>query len=322
MKGSRILVTGGTGSFGNRVATTLLSKGAKVRVFSRDEKKQHEMRRKFPEIEYVIGDVRDYDAVTPAMKGVDYVFHAAALKQVPACELFPLEAVKTNILGTANVCRAAEAAGVARLVALSTDKAAGGAINAMGMTKALLEKVVRSFAPQFKTWLSIVRYGNVLGSRGSVVPMFQEQIAARTPLTITDPKMTRFLLTLDDAVELVLYALQQGGGGRTYIKKAPACTVGLLAEACIEHYFGSGTYSTFITGIRPGEKIHETLVAEHELPYCQDAGDFFILHPEGFGKTSPPIAAPYTSNTTEQLTKVSEVVNLLIKAEQATGETL
>src|SRR3989338_8742687 len=227
-----VLITGGTGSFGLRIANTLLQQGVcEIRIFSRDEKKQWEMQRLFPRFTYMLGDVRDLRRIYQAMEGVDYVFHAAALKHVPACETYPLEAVKTNILGTQNVCEAALSNKVKSVVALSTDKAVKP-INAMGISKAMMEKIVcQQNQLSNSTIFSCVRYGNVLGSRGSVVPLFLRQIQENQPLSITVPTMTRFLMTLDESVELVLHALTNARGGEIFVRKAPACTVQHLAEA-------------------------------------------------------------------------------------------
>ena len=316
----RTLVTGGTGSFGNRVAVTLLARGDEVTVFSRDEKKQWEQRKRFPGIRYVIGDTRDYPSVYEAMRGQQFVFHAAALKQVPNCEDFPLEAVKTNVLGSDNVFRAAAERGVSRVVALSTDKAVMPA-NAMGATKMLMERTAQAWANRsVSPIVSLVRYGNVLGSRGSVVPVFAEQISSGGPVTITDPGMTRFLLTLDDAVELVLHALEFGEPGDVHVMKAPACRVDLLAKACWRFYGGYGKFQSKTIGIRPGEKMHETLVSTDEMWRTSDEGKFFVVGPSWAGRLDKPLGPAYTSDETVQLTKIEDVIKLLKKADSCTGE--
>jgi UDP-N-acetylglucosamine 4,6-dehydratase len=316
LAGSIILVTGGTGSFGNRVATKLFAEKPKeIRIFSRDEKKQWEMRRMHPNYRYIIGDVRDLDQLKKAMRGVDYVFHAAALKQVPSCETYPFEAVKTNILGSYNACEAAMASGVKTFVALSTDKAVKP-VNAMGTSKAMMEKIVCS-QNQFggETVFCCVRYGNVMGSRGSVIPLFQHQIAADEPLTITVPEMTRFLMTLDDSVSLVLHAMKHAKGGEIFVRKAPASTVRALAEAMrLKYSPRKEKHPIKIVGIRPGEKIHEILVNEFEMQRCTELDEFFALHPEyNVPKklTPQPLGTEYSSRNTRQLTTSKEIGALL-----------
>lgn len=289
IKGKVILITGGTGSFGNSVIEKLLSLEPKrILIFSRDEKKQFDMRNHYntPVLQFVIGDVRDKESVREAMIGVDFVFHAAALKQVPSCEFFPIEAVKTNIFGTQNVLDAAIAAGVARVVILSTDKAAYP-INAMGMTKAIMEKVMVAAARRLTetgnttTVFCGVRYGNVLYSRGSVLPFFVDQIKKDKVLPVTNPTMTRFLLPLRDAVDLVLYALVHGNNGHLYVRKSPACTIGTLAEAvCRIFEYKKGYHEV---GIRAGEKFHETLLTCEELTRVVDRGDYFDIPQESQG---------------------------------------
>lgn len=264
-----ILITGGTGSFGNTVVKRLLPlKPKKIIIFSRDELKQEEMRNRYnsPILHWVIGDTRDYTSINDAMKGVDYVFHAAAYKQVPMCEIYPMEAVKTNVLGSENVFRAADENKVKRVVALTTDKAVYP-INAMGMSKALMEKIMISYSKKSQTIFCGVRYGNVLASRGSVIPFFLSLIKAGKPLEVTNPDMTRFLLTLDDAVDLVLETLVNGEQGEIYVRKAPACTTGDLAVA-ISDLFEHEDY--VVTGIREGEKIHETLIASETEPFTSE----------------------------------------------------
>lgn len=283
LRDATVLITGGTGSFGRRVAAHLLTQGPReVRIFSRDEKKQWEMARALPDLRYAVGDVRDPARVAEVMRGVTHVFHAAALKQVPSCEAFPLEALKTNTLGTVEVCRAAIAAGVRVVVALSTDKAVKP-INAMGLSKALMERLViaQNADPRVATVFACVRYGNVMGTRGSVIPLFREQILAGRPLTLTVPDMTRFLLTLDQAVELVLQALVGARGGEVFVRKAPAATVLELARAVARRYAPRGEgHGIEVLGTRPGEKLHEVLVNEYELPRSTDDADTCTIHPE------------------------------------------
>ena len=315
--GSTILITGGTGSFGNRVARHLLDQGpAEIRIFSRDEKKQWEMGRRFPQFRYIVGDVRDRDRLGDAMRGVDYVFHAAALKQVPSCELAPAEALKTNTLGSQNVCDSAAEAGVKTVVALSTDKAVKP-INAMGMTKALMEKIVctqnlyRS-TPVF----ACVRYGNVMGSRGSVIPLFREQIAEGRPMTVTMATMTRFLMTLDDSVDLVIRALTTARGGEIFVRKAPASTVLDLARAMGARYSPHGQDHPIDTvGVRPGEKVHEILVNEYEMQRAVEEDGYFVIQPEGThtiaGITKRAIGEEYTSENTGRLVTSEAIGELL-----------
>ncbi|MCK4814659.1 polysaccharide biosynthesis protein [bacterium] len=272
-----ILVTGGTGSFGKAFVACILAKYSPKRIiiFSRDEKKQHDMRIKFknPLISYFIGDIRDKESILTAMKGADYVFHAAALKQVPSCEFFPMEAVKTNIIGTKNVLDAAEYCNVKKVVVLSTDKAVYP-INAMGISKAMMEKLVKAkFAAAAKTIFCGVRYGNVMYSRGSVIPLFVNQIKAGQPLTITVPSMTRFLLPLSVAVDLVLFALERGEPGNIFVRKAPACTIQDLAQACLNIFKANNKIE--VVGIREGEKIYETLVTQEELMISEEFDNYY-----------------------------------------------
>jgi len=273
-----VLITGGTGSFGKTMANYLLDRGCKeIRILSRDEAKQEEMRIAYgrPELKFYIGDVRDRQSVDKAMRGVDLVFHAAALKQVPSCEFFPLEAVKTNILGSQNVIDSAVEAGVKSVVCLSTDKAVMP-VNAMGMTKALMEKTAQAASRQLgegETTVSCVRYGNVMCSRGSVIPLFIKQIKEGKPLTITEASMTRFMLSLPDAIELVNFAFENARQGDIFIKKAPACTVKLLAETLLE-MFGADNELRVI-GMRHGEKLYETLASREELRRSEDMGDYY-----------------------------------------------
>jgi UDP-glucose 4-epimerase len=275
--GRRIAVTGGTGSFGQTMVARLLGAGAaEIRVLSRDETKQDDMRRRLGDerVSYYIGDVRDADVVRRVTRDVEFVFHAAALKQVPSCEFFPLEALRTNVLGSVNVVEASERNGVTSVVLLSTDKAVYP-VNAMGMTKALMEKVAQAHAriAGARTTVSCVRYGNVMYSRGSVIPLFVDQIRNNQPLTLTDPKMTRFLMTLADSVELVEHALAHAEPGDLFIRKASACTIGNLATA-LGNLFGV-TPKLEILGIRHGEKMSETLASREELAHAQDLGDYF-----------------------------------------------
>ena len=277
-----LLITGGTGSFGNAVLKYFMNTDiGEIRIFSRDEKKQddmrHEFQAKWPElaekIRYYIGNVRDIDSVRNAMHGVDFIFHAAALKQVPSCEFFPLEAVKTNVIGTDNVLTAAIQAGVKSVICLSTDKAAYP-VNAMGTSKAMMEKVVVAKSRTTKTTkICCTRYGNVLCSRGSVVPLWIEQIRSGKPITITEPNMTRFIMSLEEAVELVLFAFENGESGDILVQKAPACTIGTLAKAVTE-LFAPG-HEIKVIGIRHGEKMYETLLTNEECEHAMDLGDFY-----------------------------------------------
>ena len=274
-----LLITGGTGSFGNAVLDKFLETDIKeIRIFSRDEKKQEDMRIKYhsDKLRFYIGDIRDYRTIYEAMKDVDYVFHAAALKQVPTCEFFPIEAVKTNILGTENVLDAAIERGVKKVIVLSTDKAAYP-VNAMGITKALEERVAvaksRTVDPE-KTKICCTRYGNVMCSRGSVIPLWIDQIRNGQPITITDPTMTRFIMSLEEAVDLVLFAFEHGNSGDILVQKAPACTIQTQAEAVCE-LFGGKKEDIKIIGIRHGEKVYETLLTNEECAKAVDMGDFY-----------------------------------------------
>jgi len=284
-KNKTLLITGGTGSFGNAVLNRFLKTDiGEIRIFSRDEKKQDDMRHEFqvkmPEvadkIKFFIGDVRDLASVKNAMYGVDYVFHAAALKQVPSCEFFPIEAVKTNVMGTENVLTAAIEAGVKNVICLSTDKAAYP-VNAMGTSKAMMEKVVvaksRTVSPD-KTIINCTRYGNVMCSRGSVIPLWIEQIKNGQPITVTEPKMTRFIMSLEEAVDLVLFAFEKGSSGDILVQKAPACTIETLAMAVCE-LFGGDKNAIKVIGIRHGEKMYETLLTNEECANAIDLGDFY-----------------------------------------------
>lgn len=279
-KGKTLLITGGTGSFGHAVLDRFLNTDiGEIRILSRDEKKQDDMRKEYKndKIKFYIGDVRDISSVKNAMHGVDYIFHAAALKQVPSCEFFPLEAVKTNVLGTDNVLTAAIEAGVKKVICLSTDKAAYP-INAMGTSKAMMEKVIvaksRTVDPE-KTCICATRYGNVMCSRGSVIPLFIDQIKAGKSLTVTDPTMTRFIMSLEDAVELVVYAFQNANAGDIMVQKAPACSIGVLAQAVKELFGVQDTIETRVIGIRHGEKMYETLLTNEECANAIDRGNFY-----------------------------------------------
>ena len=313
-KGKTLFISGGTGSFGNAVLERFLSTDiGEIRIFSRDEKKQDDMRKlyKNDKIKFHIGDVRDISSVKNAMYGVDYIFHAAALKQVPSCEFFPLEAVKTNVLGTDNVLTSAIDLGVKRIICLSTDKAAYP-INAMGISKAMMEKVITAKArtvPSDKTTIACTRYGNVMCSRGSVIPLFIDQIKAGKPLTITDPNMTRFLMSLEEAVELVVYAFQNANPGDLFIQKAPACTIADLAEAVTELFDPSAEVRNI--GTRHGEKLYETLMTAEEKIKCVNEGGYFRvpvdkrdLNYEKYfevGNTEIESIEPYTSHNTTRL---------------------
>jgi UDP-N-acetylglucosamine 4,6-dehydratase len=276
-----LLITGGTGSFGNAVLKRFLDTDIKeIRIFSRDEKKQDDMRHRLqnPKVKFYIGDVRDKRSVDTAMRGVDYVFHAAALKQVPSCEFFPMQAVRTNVIGTENVLDSAVEHGVKNVVVLSTDKAAYP-INAMGISKAMMEKVAiakaRSLENNAITTICCTRYGNVMASRGSVIPLWVDQIKAGKPITITDPGMTRYMMTLDDAVDLVLYAFEHGNQGDLFVQKAPAATLTVLAESLKELYHADTEVK--VIGTRHGEKLYETLVTREEMFRSEDMGDYFRI---------------------------------------------
>ncbi len=316
LKDSTVLITGGTGSFGNRVAAHLTQwKPKEIRIFSRDEKKQYEMSRHFPDFTYMIGDIRDPTRVLEAMQGVDFVFHAAALKQVPSCELYPYEAVKTNVLGSANVCSAATAAGVTAVVVLSTDKAVKP-VNAMGISKAMMEKIVCSQNNKTTTTVfCCVRYGNVMGSRGSVIPLFQQQIKQGDPLTITVPQMTRFLMTLDQSVDLVLHAMTNALGGEIFVRKSPAATVLSLARAIAAESSPNGIDHPMQTiGIRAGEKLHEILVNEYEMQRVAEYPEYYVIHPEyriPQSRTTQQLGVEYTSENTVRLESTEEIGRLL-----------
>ena len=280
-KNAKLLITGGTGSFGNAVLNRFLNTEyfSEIRIFSRDEKKQDDLRKRVnnSKVKFYIGDVRDRDSLMPAIKDIDYIFHAAALKQVPSCEFFPLEAVKTNIIGTDNVLTVAQECDVKKVVVLSTDKAAYP-INAMGMSKALMEKVMVAksrILDSSKTIFCGTRYGNVMASRGSVIPLFIDQIKENKALTLTDPNMTRFMMTLEDAVDLVLYAFEHANQGDLFVQKAPSATVGTLAQALIELYNSSTEIK--VIGTRHGEKLYETLVNREDMIKAEDLGEYFRI---------------------------------------------
>ena len=315
MNGKTLLITGGTGSFGQAVLRRLIETDiGEIRIFSRDEKKQDDLRKSYAskKLRFIIGDVRDYESVRSALRGVDFVFSAAALKQVPSCEFFPMEAVKTNIVGTENVLNAAIENKVKKVVCLSTDKAVYP-INAMGLSKALMEKAVVAKARQLsgsETTLCITRYGNVMGSRGSVIPLFFQQIAKDTPLTITDPAMTRFMMTLDDAVDLVLFAFANGRGGDLFVQKSPAATIDVLARAILR-LSGREGHPMQVIGTRHGEKQFESLITREEMVAAEDLGSYFRIaadfrdlnYDAFFSRGKPAITEShdYNSNNTEQL---------------------
>jgi UDP-N-acetylglucosamine 4,6-dehydratase len=283
-KNKNLLITGGTGSFGNAVLRRFLDSDiAEIRIFSRDEKKQDDMRKRYnhPKLKFYIGDVRDERSVASSMRGVDYVFHAAALKQVPSCEFHPMQAVRTNVLGTENVLQAAIVAGVERVVCLSTDKAVYP-INAMGISKAMMEKVMVAASRNLEGTNTVIcgtRYGNVMASRGSVIPLFVDQALAGKPITVTDPAMTRFMMTLDDAVELVLYAFEHGSNGDIFVQKAPAATVQVLTQAILE-LMGKPEHEVRSIGTRHGEKLYEALLGREEMACAQDLGNYFRISPD------------------------------------------
>lgn len=313
IKGKKLLITGGTGSFGNAVLKRFLHTDHfdEIRIFSRDEKKQHDMRKKLnnSKLKFYIGDVRDKDSIMKAMRNVDYVFHAAALKQVPSCEFFPMEATRTNVLGTQNVIDAADDCGVKKVICLSTDKAAYP-INAMGISKALMEKVAVAASRNMEhTTVCLTRYGNVMASRGSVIPLFMDQILSGQPITVTDPNMTRFLMSLDEAVELVLFAFEHGNSGDLFVNKAPAGTIGDMVTAMKELYNADNEVK--IIGTRHGEKLYETLCTREEMMKAEDMGDFYRIPADNRdlnysqyfseGKQDVSKIDDYHSHNTEQL---------------------
>ena len=312
-KNATLLITGGTGSFGNAVLRRFLdSELSEIRIFSRDEKKQDDMRKRYnnPKLKFYIGDVRDPQSVMNAVREVDYIYHAAALKQVPSCEFHPLEAVKTNVLGTENVLEAAIQCGVQRVVVLSTDKAVYP-INAMGISKAMMEKVaVAKSRSSSQTVINVTRYGNVMASRGSVIPLFVKQIRTGNPITLTDPNMTRFMMTLDDAVDLVLYAFEHGKPGEIFVQKAPAASIEVLAKA-LTSLLGKTEHDVRVIGTRHGEKLYEALLSREEMVAAEDLGGYYRVHPDlrdlNYGKfveqgeTKISEATDYNSHNTERL---------------------
>lgn len=326
-----LLITGGTGSFGNAVLRRFLDSDLReIRILSRDEKKQDDMRKKYnnSKLKFYIGDVRDQRSVEQAMRGVDYVFHAAALKQVPSCEFHPMQAVRTNVIGTENVLEAAIAAGVKRVVCLSTDKAVYP-INAMGISKAMMEKVMVATSRNLEGTDTVIcgtRYGNVMASRGSVIPLFVDQVRAGQPITITDPTMTRFMMTLADAVDLVLYAFEHGNNGDIFVQKAPAATIQTLAHA-LTGLMGKPDHPVNIIGTRHGEKLYEALLSREEMACAEDMGDYFRVPADGrdlnYGKfveqgqaklTQTTHGEDYNSHNTTRL-DVEGMAQLMLKLE-------
>jgi UDP-N-acetylglucosamine 4,6-dehydratase len=329
-KDKTLLITGGTGSFGNAVLRRFANSDLReIRIFSRDEKKQDDMRKRYSDskIKFYIGDVRDFQSVMNAVRGVDFIFHAAALKQVPSCEFYPLEAVKTNVLGAENVMEAAVQAGVERVVGLSTDKAVYP-INAMGISKAMMEKViVAKSRSSIDTLICATRYGNVMASRGSVIPLFTNQIRAGQPITITDPTMTRFMMTLDDAVDLVIFAFRNGSAGEIFVQKAPAATIETLAKA-LTGLLGVPDHPINIIGTRHGEKLFESLLSREEMVAAEDLGGYFMVPPDlrdlNYGKffeqgeIQISQAIEYTSHNTTRL-DVEGMQAMLLKLEFMQG---
>jgi len=322
----KLLITGGTGSFGDAVLKQFLSSGMnEIRIFSRDEKKQDDMRKRYnhPKLKFYIGDVRDFSTVLDVTRGVDFIFHAAALKQVPSCEFHPMEAVKTNIIGTDNVLEAAIQNQVSKVVCLSTDKACYP-VNAMGISKAMMEKVMIAKSrnlDQTNTVICGTRYGNVMASRGSVIPLFVEQVRTGVPITITDPNMTRFMMTLEQAVELVLYAFQNGKNGDIFVQKAPAVTIDILVKALLTA-LDKPNYPINIIGTRHGEKLYETLLSREEMSIAEDLGTYYRISPDlrdlnydkyvEYGEQKISMHQDYNSHNTEQL-DVTSMADLLMK---------
>lgn len=322
--GANLLITGGTGSFGHAVLKRFIDSPLnEVRIFSRDEKKQEDLRKLYNQskLKFYIGDIRDERSLDDAMSGVDFVFHAAALKQVPSCEFHPMEAVKTNVLGTENVLNSAIRSGVSRVVCLSTDKAVYP-INAMGISKAMMEKVMVAKSRQLasdRTIISGTRYGNVMASRGSVIPLFVAQLKANKPITITDPEMTRFMMSLEDAVDLVMYAFENGKNGDIFVQKAPAATVRVLAESLCQ-IFNKVGHQIDIIGTRHGEKLFETLLSREELAASVDLGGYFRIPPDnrdlnydkfiGVGESKISQASDYNSHNTQRLS-CDELIGML-----------
>ncbi|MBE3128186.1 MAG: polysaccharide biosynthesis protein [Actinobacteria bacterium] len=331
-KGKILLITGGTGSFGNAVLEKFLNTEVKeIRIFSRDEKKQEDMRIRLQndKVKFYIGDVRDYESVNLALKGVDYIFHAAALKQVPSCEFYPMEAVRTNILGTENVLNAALNNKVKKVIVLSTDKAVYP-INAMGTSKAMMEKLMVAksrFAGEDTTILCGTRYGNVIASRGSVIPLFIRQIKSGHPLTVTDPKMTRFMMSMDSAIDLVLYAFKHARQGDIFVQKAPACTIGDLAHALKELFDAKNEIK--IIGTRHGEKLYETLLTREEMAKAEDCGNYFRISADSRdlnynkyfieGESEISVQEDYNSHNTKIL-NIEEIKSMLLKVDDIQNE--
>ena len=323
-KNKTLLITGGTGSFGNAVLNRFLDSDIKeIRIFSRDEKKQDDMRKKFAntKLKFYLGDVRDYYSVLNAVRDVDFIFHAAALKQVPSCEFYPIEAVKTNVIGTENLLEAAISSGVSKVVCLSTDKAVYP-INAMGISKAMMEKVIVAKSRAAKsTTICATRYGNVMASRGSVIPLFVKQIISKNPITITDPNMTRFMMTLDDAVDLVLYAFKNGNQGDIFVQKSPAATIDVLAKSIFELLEVKDSNINVI-GTRHGEKLFEVLLSREEMVSADDLGDYYRVPPDlrdlNYGKyiekgeKKISVSEEYTSHNTSRL-DIKDMKKLLLK---------
>jgi UDP-N-acetylglucosamine 4,6-dehydratase/5-epimerase len=324
--GKVLLITGGTGSFGNAVVNKFLDTDiSEVRIFSRDEKKQDDMRKKFdhPKLKFYIGDVRDYNSILNATRDVNFIYHAAALKQVPSCEFYPMEAVRTNVLGTENVLEAAIVNGVSKVVCLSTDKAVYP-INAMGISKAMMEKVMvaksRNLDPS-KIVICGTRYGNVMASRGSVIPLFVDLMRSGLPITITDPEMTRFMMTLQDAVDLVLYAFEHGDNGDIFVQKAPAATIRILTEALTD-LLGKPDHEIRVIGTRHGEKLFEALLSREEMAHAIDLGDYYRVVPDNrdlnyskffdLGDKDLSTIEDYNSHNTERL-DIEGMKNLLLK---------
>jgi UDP-glucose 4-epimerase len=323
-----LLITGGTGSFGNAVTRRFIDTDiGEIRIFSRDEKKQDDMRKRYrsAKLKFYVGDVRDPRSIAAAMRGVDYCFQAAALKQVPSCEFHPMEAVRTNVLGTENVLEAAIAAGVSRVVCLSTDKAVYP-INAMGISKAMMEKVMVAVSRNLEGTGTVIcgtRYGNVMASRGSVIPLFVEQVRSQQPITLTDPAMTRFMMTLDDAVELVLYAFMHGNNGDIFVQKAPAATMAVLTQAILE-IMRCPDHEVKEIGTRHGEKLYEVLLSREEVAHAKDLGDYYLVRPDARdlnyakfyeqGERKISLAEEYTSHNTRRL-DVEGMKELLLKLE-------
>ena len=324
-KDKTLLITGGTGSFGNAVLKRFLDiKMKEIRIFSRDELKQDDMRKSYNDdkLKFYLGDIREKKSIDNAMKGVDYIFHAAALKQVPSCEFFPIEAVKTNILGTDNLLRSAEEFGVSKVIVLSTDKAAYP-INSMGISKAMIEKVMIARSRSNNSGKQVfcgTRYGNVMGSRGSVIPLFIKQIKNNKAITITEPNMSRFMMTIDEAVELVLYAFENGNSGDIFVQKSPSATIEILAKALLE-LFGSKNEINLI-GKRHGEKSYETLVGAEDMYKAKDLGDYYQIPSDNrdlnyekyfsIGHNNPNPIEEYNSNNTTRLS-IEEMKELLLK---------